>query len=68
MLDHRRAEHTITLGAVAHRQRLLDDIEDAVHHQPDAAALVGVDDDLERVALDLRLFDCAQDRRTTKDA
>ncbi len=55
-LDHGREQDPRPVGAGARDERLLDDVEDAADDQPDAPALVRVDDDLDRLVV-ARLLD-----------
>ena len=48
LLDHRRAEQTLALRRLLRDDGFFDDVENAIDDQADAAALLGVDDDLQR--------------------
>src|SRR3954453_6199751 len=49
--DDRRAEQAQVVDVAAHRGLAVDDVEDLLDDDRDAAALVGVDDDLQDLAL-----------------
>ena len=48
LLNHGRTQQAIALGGLLRHDGFFDDVEDAIDDETDAAALLGVDDDLQR--------------------